>query len=303
MPQASGSRHSLAYVPEVTYGVTPATPAFKAFRHNSTSLNLGKNTFQSQELRADRQIADFRHGTRTSSGSVVGELSYGTYDDLLEAALGGTWTGDVLKAGVIRRSFTLERRFNDINKFLRYTGQEVDTLNIAMTTGAIVGVTFGFMGQGMNEDSAIIVGATYPAATTSSPMDALTGSLEEDGVPNAVITEVNLSLNNGMAPRFVIGSAESLQPSIGRSNVTGTMSAYFEDYLMYQKFIDETESSMLFTAQAGAGGASYEFLLPRIKYTGGDIPVSGEGPVSISMPFQALLDPVSGTNIQITRAA
>lgn len=301
MPQASGSRHSMGYILESVYGTTPATPAFKYLRHNTTSLNLNKNAFQSNELRADRQIADFRHGTRSGAGNVVGELSYGTYDDFLEAALGGTWTTNVLKAGIVRRSFTIERNFQDVGQYFRYTGMEVDTLQLSMTPGAIIPITLGFMGQDMQVDDAIITGATYLAATTTSPMDALTGALEEGGVANGVITEVNINLANNLATRFVVGSPFTLEPSIGRSNVTGNITAFFETMDLYQKFLDEDESSIEVTAQAGVGGSSYAILLPRVKYSGGDVPVSGEGPVSISMPFQALLDPITGTNMQITR--
>jgi len=299
MSEASGSRHSVGYVPEVTPGVTPATPVFKKLRHNTTSLNLSKASFQSNELRDDRQIADFRHGTRSAAGNVVGELSASSYDDMLQAALGGTWVADVLKAGIVRRSFTLERRFSDVNQFMRYRGAEVDSLQLAMGTGGVVALTMGFWAMGMDVASAIVTGATYTDAPITAPMDALTGEVTEGGSPIAVVTSVNLNLSNGMNPRFVIGSAESLQASIGRSNLTGTMDAYFEDVSLYNKFINEETSSL--SVQATDGDNIYTFLVPKLKYTGGDVPVAGEGPISIAMPFQAMKDPTLGTNIQITR--
>ena len=45
---ADGSRHSMAQVKETVYGVIPATPAFKAIRHNSTTLATAINTIQSE---------------------------------------------------------------------------------------------------------------------------------------------------------------------------------------------------------------------------------------------------------------
>ena len=68
-----------------------------------------------------------RHGNRKVGGDIKGELSYGTFDDLLEAVLCGTWTTDVLKAGTTRRSFTFERYFADITQYLRYRGCEINT--------------------------------------------------------------------------------------------------------------------------------------------------------------------------------
>lgn len=300
MPQADGSRHKIGYVPEVTFGVTPATPVFKAFRHNSSTLNLNKSSFQSNELRSDRMIADFRHGTRSGEGNVVGEMSDESYDDWLEAALCGTWAADVLEAGVVRRSFSVERHFADINSYLRYRGVQADTLQLSFTTGAVVGITFGLWAKDMDAPaSAIIAGATYPAAPTTPPMDALTGEVIEGGVPIAVASEVTLNLANNLNPRFVIGSASSLEPSIGRSNLTGTLSAYFESGTLYNKFLQETTSSLVVTASDGT--RKYTFTVPKLKYTGGDVPVAGEGPVSISMPFQGLLDPVTGTSFIIER--
>lgn len=301
MPQASGSRHSIGYVPEVVFGTTPATPIFKAFRHNSTSLNLNRASFGSEELRSDRMIADFRAGTKSVEGNIVGELSQTSHDDMLAAALCGDWAGNVLKAAAVRKSFTLERGFADITQYLRYRGAQVDTLQLSMTTGAVVGLTFGFWAKGMDVASAAIVGATYPAPPDTPTMDAISGSIMEGGAPIAVATEVTLNLANNLNPRFVIGSAESLEPSIGRSNLTGTLSAYFESADLYNKYLNNTDSSL--SVVCSDGTETFTFLVPKLKYTGGDVPVQGEGPVSITMPFQGILDPVTGTNFQITRSA
>lgn len=301
MSQASGSRHNLGFIKENVFGTTPATPAFKAFRHNSTTLNLNRAAFGSDELRADRMIADWRAGTRSVEGNVVCELSQTSHDDLLAAALCGTWTGNALKVGLNRDSFTLERHFSDIGEYLRYRGSEVDTLQISMTTGAVVQMTFGFWAKAMDVAQTAIAGATYPAAPTTKTMDAISGSILEGGSPIAVATEVNLSLSNNMNPRFVIGSAESLEPSIGRSSLTGTLTAFFENATLYQKYLSNSDSSLQVICSDGT--ESFTFLVPKLKYTGGDVPVSGEGPVSIQMPFQGILDPVTGTSFQITRSA
>jgi hypothetical protein len=68
---------------------------------------------------------------------------------------------------------------------------------------------------------------------------------------------------------------------------------------MYNKFLNETESALSVTLDGPAGDLT--ILLPRIKYSGGEVPVTGEGPVVLDMPFQALRDATAATNIQITR--
>lgn len=301
---ADGSRHSLRMVAESSYGVTPSNPVFDYIRHTGTTLGLTKEGLQSEELRDDRQISDFRHGARQVGGDISIELSYGSFDKILEALLGGTWTTDVLKAGTTRRSFTLERFFGDIlsadKPYHRFTGVEFNTLQLQINANAMVTGTIGVVGKDMVTDTAIVAGATYSAVSTTSPLDSFTGTLNEAGTPIAVITEIQLNLDNGLDPRFVVGSKTTLRPSVGRSNVSGTITAYFENSLLLDKFINETESSILFNLPDGAGN-NLKFTLPRIKYNGGQPDVQGEGPITLSMPFQALLDSATSTNIIIER--
>lgn len=307
MALATGSRHSMAYIEEGAFGTTPATPAFIALRHTSTTLGLSKDSLQSEELRSDRQISDFRHGNKNASGDVGIELSYGTFDDLLEGLLGGTWATDTpgvgtdqLKVGTTRRSFTIERLFDDITQYHRFTGCNLNTLSLSVAPNAMVTGTFGFVGKGMSTDTAIVAGATYPAATTTSPFDSFTGTINEGGSAIAVITSVDINVDNGMNPLFVVGSAETLEPSIGRSNVTGSVSAFFENSTLLDKFINETESSIDFTLTDTAGNA-YFFDLPRIKYSTGQPDVADEGPVTITFDFQSLLNASDSTNMIINR--
>jgi hypothetical protein len=299
MTIANGSRHSMAYVPEVSYGVTPATPAFKMIRHNGTTLALSKNTYQSAELRADRQITDMRHGTRKVGGNITSELSGAAFDDFLQAATGGAWATNVLKAGVTRQSFTIERDFADIGQYLRYTGVEFDGFDIDVKAEGIVPIVFTVMGKDQVSDTAIIAGATYAAAPTNKPYDGFSGTIKEGGSVIAVLTEVKATLKNNLAALYVVGSASTLEPSIGKSMLSGTVTAYFQDTMMLNKFVNETESSIEFTLTDGTH--SYDILLPRVKYTGAPPNVSSDKPITLAMPFTALLDSVTGTNIQITR--
>ncbi|URA07004.1 major tail structural protein [Xanthomonas phage Elanor] len=308
---ANGSRHSMRFIAESTFGQTPANPVFKPIRHTGTTLGLSKEALQSEELRDDRQISDFRHGAYQVGGDISIELSYGSFDELLEAVTLGTWEEDGggvgidrLKAGVVRRSFTVERFFGDIlsadKPYHRFTGVELNTLALAINANAMITGTLGVLGQDMTTGTAILAGATYLPPTATSPLDSFTGTLQEAGVPIAVITEISLNLENGLEARFVVGSKKSIRPSIGRSNVTGQVTAYFENSALLEKFINETESSISFELPDGAGN-KYTVTLPRIKYTGGQPDVDGEGPVTLAMPFQALLDTVTGTNIIIDR--
>lgn len=90
----STNRSSLAYVAEVTAGTTPATPAFKAIRSTSNTLAGTPTRTTSDEIRADRQVTDQILVDVAAGGQVPIELSYGAFDDFLEAQLQGTWSNN-----------------------------------------------------------------------------------------------------------------------------------------------------------------------------------------------------------------
>ncbi|WP_289107205.1 phage tail tube protein [uncultured Bilophila sp.] len=183
------------------------------------------------------------------------------------------------------------------------TGCEYNTLNLQVTTEAIVQATFGIVGKGLALLAAAPAGATFADPTTTAPMDSFTGELVEGGKTISVVTEIQLTIENGISPKYVVGSKETIRPSIGRCKVTGQVSAYFEDSYLLEKFINEASSSLVFTLTDGEAGNSMKFTIPKIKYTGGQPDVGDEGPITLSMPFQALLDSAAGGALKIERIA
>ena len=300
MTIATGSRHDMAYVAESTFGTTPTTPVFVPIRHTGTTLGLSKDAIESEELRQDRQIAHYRHGNKSVSGDVNIELSYGSFDDLLQATLAGSWASDVLLAGTTRRSFTIERHHSDINKYLRSTGCSFNSMSLSVAPNSMVTGSFSIIGKSFTVASTAITGATYSSETTSAPFDSFTGSVNEGGSSVAVVTGIELSVDNGMEALYVVGSDETLLPSIGKSTVTGSITAYFENSLLIDKFISETASSLEFTLTDQAGN-SYIFELPNVKYNSGNPEVGGPGAITVSLDFVALYDSGTGSQIQITR--
>jgi len=205
-----------------------------------------------------------------------------------------------LRTGIVRRSFTLQRYFSDVTQYLVYTGFNFNTFSLDVAPDQIVTATFGGIGKSQTVSGTIISGATYGAETTTSPFDSFTGAIRDNGADIAVVTSLSVSLDNGMSPLFVVGSSETLQPSIARSRLTGSMTVYFEDTTILNKFINETETTLQFSLTDAAGN-DYIFYMPRVKYNSGQPDVTSEDPVTLTVDFVALLDSVSGTNIVIDR--
>jgi len=304
MSFANGAQHSLHYIAETTYGTTPSTPGFSPLPHTGTTLNVSKDAVESEKLRGDRQVEDFRHGNKTVGGEITCELEYEAFDDLIEAALCGTWAADILKAGTTRRSFTMQRKFADLDtaEFHTYTGCEINSMAISVSPNAMVGCTFGVVGKDLSLATSAITGSTFGSDVGNTPFDSFTGSISEGGSSIATVTSIEFTLENGIEPLFSVGSQVTSRPSIGRSRVTGTLTTYFDSKALYEKFINETSSSITLTL-TDLDGNDYEFDFSNVKYNSGQPDVSGEGTVTVAMDFIALFDSTDSSQIVITRSA
>lgn len=300
MTIATGSRHNLSYVVEATFGTTPTNPSFTPIRHTGTTLGLSKDAVESEELREDRQVAHFRHGNKSVTGDINFELSYGGLDALLEATLCGAWATNVLKAGTTRRSYTVERHHQDIGKYLRSTGCQFNTMSLSVAPNSMVTGSFGIIGSGFTTSGSALGSATYSAESTTAPFDSFSGSITEGGSAIAIITALELNIDNGMEALYVVGSADTLLPSIGKSSVTGSVTAYFENTTLLDKFVAETTSAIQFTLTDAAGN-DYIVLLPKVKYNSGNPEVSGPGAITVTLDFVALYNSSDASQIKITR--
>nr|WP_314540140.1 phage tail tube protein [uncultured Massilia sp.] len=115
MADASGVFKQLTYKVETTYGVMPAAATAQSLRRVTSSLDLTKDTYQSNEMSPDQQVGDFRHGLRKVGGTVNGELSAKTYSDFIAAGLkkdfvaGVSITGASITVGGAAGAWTLTR--------------------------------------------------------------------------------------------------------------------------------------------------------------------------------------------------
>lgn len=77
---SDANRVELRYVEETTFGATPSSPTLTAVRFTSEDLRIEPTTVTSQELRADRQIADLILTNLRAAGSIPFEWSYKSQD-------------------------------------------------------------------------------------------------------------------------------------------------------------------------------------------------------------------------------
>lgn len=88
---AVGTAKQVKYKVEASYGTVPVAASAQSLRRVKSDLNLKKDSYESNEIRDDYQMADMRHGIRSVDGTISGELSPGTYKDFIAAALRQAW--------------------------------------------------------------------------------------------------------------------------------------------------------------------------------------------------------------------
>lgn len=87
------------YIEEVTFGTTPGTSTWVELARTGGSLDGKTDTVTSKAVRSDRMVQGFYRTGQHAEGSMEFELAYGQFDDLLEAALCGTWSTAVALSG------------------------------------------------------------------------------------------------------------------------------------------------------------------------------------------------------------
>jgi hypothetical protein len=375
--------------------VDPAITGGQILRRVSSSLKLAKDTYQSAEIRADKQIADFRHGVKRVTGSLTGEFSPATYFDFLEAACRATKTAAItgsptdftsVSASNVGSSFTFAGgnpvtkgyRIGDIWRFtgmsdtdnntknFLITGfggtqnrivsvypapdtQTVDTSFTVATVGKTVftpssgfvsrkfgievnnsdidisrlftecrvgGVTIGLPATGMSTIEFPMMGRdmevysagsapffTAPAAATSTGIfAAVNGLLRVGGSVVGVVTGLNVQMNLNPTSDAVVGQNFVPEVFLGRANVTGQVTAMFQDSTLISDFKNESEIDILayLTTTSDVNSPAASIYLPRVKFGDAAVADSGEGSQSLTMPFQALLYGGSAAGVELT---
>lgn len=159
---SKGTSKVISYKKEVAWGTPIAGAGAKQLRRVTGNFNLTKETYESGEIRTDRQVADFRHGVRSAEGSLNGELSPSTYSDFMQSLVARDFTAVTAVTGL---AFAVAGPTNGLYTFTRSTGS---WLGNGLAVGQVVRVTTA---TGANADTLnknlLIAGMTTLVLTVS----------------------------------------------------------------------------------------------------------------------------------------
>lgn len=188
MAKARGISKVVAYKKETTFGELAGASGGKQLRRTSADFKSVRENYSSNEIRSDQQIADFRLGTRSSEGSLEGELSPSSYSDLIEAVLARDFTAGTSQTLV---DFTLAAA-GLLHTLTRTTGDWSTTFKV----GDIVRISVA--GSAANQDNnLIVVGVTALVLTvraiSATPLvpEAITGATVSQVGKNTFVPKTN----------------------------------------------------------------------------------------------------------------
>ena len=246
------------------------------------------------------------NGTYTVTACTATSVSYANATTGAQT-VAGTIRNRSLKIGTTPKSFTIEDAASDISQFRLFTGMTVDSVAISIKPNAMIGATFSLVGKDMTI-SGTSVDPVKDANSTNQPFDSYSGTI---GIANAsstsgltsvaIVTGIDFTVTNALAPTFVVGSSTTPQLEYGMATIEGTITAYFEDAALINRFINETTSAFQVTVNDPTGASNYTFHFPRVKFNGASVPVDGTGSRIITLPFVALYDTAENSNIEIIR--
>ena len=273
------NRASLLLAPQTAWG-TVATNSIesKAIRMTGESLTYNISNTQSDEIRSDRNVSDLIRTDASVAGDINFELSYGgTYtvssvdynhamDDLLEGVMCSSFSSNVLKNGTAIKAYTLEKQFAGATNgnFHRMKDIMFDGMTLNLSAGSIVTGSVSALGSTQDIADATQLKAPNAASVSSTDvMNAIDDVTLIQTQNNATATNttladqtkcMNLSLTiaNNLRVNNEIGTLGAARIGLGQFVVTGTMSLYFENKNLYQRYIGGNPSGLKFKVEDNA---------------------------------------------------
>lgn len=307
---SEANRVGLRFIEENGWNSTPTTPTMQALRFTSDSLKHQIDTTQSQEIRSDRNIADTVQTLKRNVGGFEFELSFETFDKLLEGALFSSWstlsTGGTISNGVLKRFYSIEKAMLDEAEYFMFSGLIVNTFGLTIAASSIVTGNIDFLGS--DAVLAQTTGATAVTDPTTNPViNAMSnvGTIQEGGTLTALdgvfLQEIGFSINNNLRTIAQIGSDSLGAVPAGSCEITGTLNAYFNTDRLWDKFQSGAETGLTFTC-TDSGGEAYTFLFPRIKFEDSEVAAGGiNTDVWENIQWRALYDETEGCQMRVTR--
>jgi hypothetical protein len=300
MPFAISSNASLAINAETVWG-TPLTTGAKFLRVTGFNNKPEFSTTQSAEINAaHRETADLIRTSQKGSGSIEGEMIFDVYHTLMESVFGSAFSGNDLKLGKTRRSFTLQENYSDLTTaFVAYRGCVATSMGLSVAVGQPIRCNFGFVSKAPTVETASVIG-TVGAANTNDVMNPMQhiSLVQQGGASIDGCQSFEFSIQNEAPEISSLTTPDLLDILLGRVQVTGTFSVYKQANARYSQVL--TGAATTLALSIGAGTKTYAITMPNVKIQSIDGGASGSNPIMERFGFTALYN-ATDSSIKIVK--
>lgn len=245
MTIARGVGKKIAFKKETAWGELAGAASAKYLRRVTSAFNLTKETYESNEIRTDYQVADMRHGVRSAEGSLNGEFSPGSYTEFIQGVLardftaGGTATGLTVTIAASGNLFTIARTAGSWITDGFFVG------NVIRLTGASLNVA--------NQDNNLLIVAITALQITVRVLSGTTL------VPQASIASVGAT---------AVGK-QTFAPLTGHTDDSFTIEEFFSDIAQSEVYTGMKVGSMAMQLPAtGLVTCDFSFMGKNLQQTG-----------------------------------
>jgi len=211
--------------------------------------------------------------------------------------------------GTSFNSCVIQRQYTDIaDANARFLGQAIS--GFSLDASGTDTVKFNLDITGLSESTltdasldAIDTDAdpvTYPTMTTSEGVVWV-----RENAADYACTSFQFQVGNNLRKKYALGTLGALDFNEGDFEVTGSMQAYFEDSTAYDKFLNQTETSLSICISDGTStkGHAFIFDFPMVKFTDAQRVAGGRNQDIIAdISWQALYDADEGITMRIARS-
>jgi hypothetical protein len=208
--------------------------------------------------------------------------------------------------GHVSRKFGVEvyNTESGVDTYRLFTECRVGGAKFALPATGLATVEIPMMGRDMETASAGSAPFfTSPTDPTSTGLTAAVNGLIRVGGSNlGVVTAAQIDYMMEMTGDAVVGQNFVPEIFLGRSRVSGSITAFYQDLTLLNYFKNETEVEVLLylTTSSSDTADAFTIYMPRVKFGGADVDTSGEAGMAITMPFTALKYATAGTGIEAT---
>lgn len=196
---------------------------------------------------------------------------------------------DTLVVGNTRRTFSILVHYQDLDDgnggYDLITGVEITGQSYEIGVNAYVTGTFPMIGRGYKTNVNLPAGSTFLPKNENRPFTGLDGRVIQDGYTLGFVTSVTPSQDNTANAIFEIGNDGVAAIEYGRANNTFTISTYFYDYALMDKFVNEEETSAIFAVSLDGNLLAWDYQ--TFLYSSGAPSIEGEGSITVEMSAQS----------------